>query len=489
MKETKRGEKDIRKSERLIVPTTPGHLSQGTQPREGGAEGSEPQAGNVTRAQDRESTSTKLLRIAELARKEPGKVFMSLAHHMDMAFFREAYARTRKDGATGVDGTTAQDYAQDLEGNLVRLRERLMAGSYRAPPVRGVEIPKGNGKMRLLGIPTFEDKVLQRAVAMMLGAIYEQDFKDCSYGFRPGRSTHIALDTLWKGAMDMGERCWVLEVDISKFFDTLDHGRLREILDQRVRDGVLRRAIDKWLKAGVLQDGSIRSRTEGTPQGGVISPLLANIYLHEVLDLWFERDVKPRMAGRVRLIRYADDFVILFTEEEDARRVMEVLPKRFGKYGLTLHPEKTRLVEFHRPAQSPDRGTKPPAKGGTFDLLGFTHYWGRSRKGNWVVMRKTMRTRLARSLRAIAEWCRTNLHRPIAHQAAMLSQKLEGHYQYYGITGNSRSLATFAHWVKCLWQRWLNRRNRERAMSWARFNQLLKHHPLKPPYIAHSALR
>jgi group II intron reverse transcriptase/maturase len=416
-------------------------------------------------------------------------VFTSLAHHMDMAFFREAYACTRKDGATGVDGTTAQEYAQDLEGNLASLRERLMAGSYRAPPVRGVEIPKGNGKMRLLGIPTFEDKVLQRAVAMVLGAIYEQDFKDCSYGFRPGRSTHMALDDLWKAIMGMGERCWVLEVDISKFFDTLDHGRLREILDLRVRDGVLRRAIDKWLKAGVLKEGSIHSRTEGTPQGGVISPLLANIYLHEVLDLWFERDVKPRMEGRVRLIRYADDFVILFTEEGDARRVMEVLPKRFDKYGLTLHPEKTCLVEFHRPAQTPDREDEPTAKAGTFDLLGFTHYWGRSRKGNWVVMRKTMRTRMARCLHAIEDWCRTNLHLPIAEQAEMLSKKLKGHYQYYGITGNFRSLATFLYWVTGLWHHWLNRRNRERAMTWARFYRVLERHPLTPPYIAHSALR
>jgi RNA-directed DNA polymerase len=316
VKETKRVEKGIRKSERLIVPTTLGHLSQGTQPREGGAEGSESQAGNVARAQDRESTSTKLLRIAELARTQPGMVFTSLAHHMDLAFFREAYARTRKDGATGVDGMTALDFTQDLEGNLASLRERFMSGSYRAPPVRGVEIPKGNGKMRPLGIPTFEDKVLQTAVAMMLGTVYEQDFKDCSYGFRPGRSTHTALEVLWKAAMGMGERCWVLEVDISSYFDTLDHERLREILDLRVRDGVLRRAMDKWLKAGVLKGGSIRSRTEGTPQGGVISPLLANIYLHEVLDLWFERDVEPRMAGRVRLIRYADDCAPRRRQEE-----------------------------------------------------------------------------------------------------------------------------------------------------------------------------
>ena len=268
---------DIRKSERPVVPPKPGHPPQGTQRREEGAGGSDPQAGNVARIPGREHTCTKLLRIADLARNGPGIAFTSLAHHVDMEFLHEAFARTRKDGATGVDGQTAREYAQDLEGNLASLLERFKSGSYQAPPVRGVEIPKGNGKMRPLGIPTFEDKVLQRAVVMLLEAIYEQDFRPCSYGFRPGRSAHDALEALWKEAMDMGESCWVLEVDIKSFFDTLDHGRLREFLDRRVRDGVIRRAIDKWLKAGVLKDGSIRSRTEGTPQGGVISPLLSNV--------------------------------------------------------------------------------------------------------------------------------------------------------------------------------------------------------------------
>jgi group II intron reverse transcriptase/maturase len=414
--------------------------------------------------------------------------FTSLAHHVDQAFLREAYACTRKDGATGVDGKTAQEYAQDLEANLASLHERLKSGSYRAPPVRGVEIDKGGGKKRLLGIPTFEDKVLQRAVAMVLSSIYEQDFLPCSYGSRPGRSAHDALAALWREAMGMGG-CWVLEADIRRYFDTLDHGALRAILDQRVNDGVIRRVIDKWLKAGVLKDGSIHSRTEGTPQGGVISPLLANIYLHEVLDVWFEQEVKPRLAGRAVLIRYVDDFVILFASEMDARRVMEVLPKRFGRFGLTLHPEKTKLIEFKPPAH--DAGPQPgrASASRTFDLLGFTHFWGRTRKGRWAVKRKTMSPRLTRAISAIWKWCRIHRHLKVALQREALSRKLDGHYQYYGITGNSRSLAAFAHWVRRIWRYWLNRRGKRRSMPWPRFRRLLERHPLPAPCVVHSIYR
>jgi group II intron reverse transcriptase/maturase len=415
-------------------------------------------------------------------------VFTSLAHHIDHAFLREAYERTRKDGATGVDGQTAQDYARDLEGNLASLHERLKSGSYRAPPVRGVEIDKGGGKKRLLGIPTFEDKVLQRAVAMVLTSIYEQDFLQCSYGSRPGRSAHDALAALWQEAMTMGG-CWVLDADIKSYFDTLDHGAMRNFLDRRVRDGVLRRVIDKWLKAGVLKDGSLHSRHEGTPQGGVISPLLANIYLHEVLDVWFEQAVKPRLAGRATLIRYVDDFVILFTSEADARRVLEVLPKRFGRFGLTLHPEKTKLIEFKPPPAGP-----PPHSGAgstlrTFDLLGFTHFWGHTRKGRWAVKRKTMRTRLTRGLRAVWDWCREHLHAPVPEQRRGLAAKLNGHYQYYGLTGNSASLAAFAHWVRRMWRYWLNRRGKRRSMPWPRFRGLLQRNPLPAPCVVHSVYR
>jgi group II intron reverse transcriptase/maturase len=322
---------------------------------------------------------------------------------------------------------------------------------------------------------------------MVLESIYEQDFLPCSHGFRPRRSAHGALDELWKEAMNMGG-CWVLEVDIKSYFDTLDHGHLRTFLDRRVRDGVIRRAIDKWLTAGVMKDGSYHSRLEGTPQGGVISPLLANIYLHEVLDVWFEREVKSRLSGRARLIRYADDFVILFTSEVDARRVWEVLPKRFGKYGLTLHPEKTKLVKFHRPPDDPGSACGSASSSGTFDLLGFTHFWGKTRKGNWAVRRKTMRARLARAVRAISTWCREHLHWPVPEQRRTLNAKLRGHYQYYGITGNYRCLAAFAYLTTRLWRRWLNRRSQRQSMPWPRFAVLLKRLPLLRPRIIHSAL-
>jgi group II intron reverse transcriptase/maturase len=383
------------------------------------------------------SISTKLERIAKLAKEAPDMAFTSLNHHIDIEWLREAYRRTRRDGAVGVDGQTADEYASNLEENLQSLLDRAKSGTYRAPAVRRVHIPKADGKQtRPIGIPTFEDKVLQRAVAMVLEAIYEQDFWDCSYGFRPKRSAHDALRVLQHEAVCMAGG-WVLEVDIRKFFDTLDRQHLREILRRRVRDGVLLRLIGKWLHAGVLEAGQMSYPEAGTPQGGVISPLLANIYLHEVLDEWFERDVKPRLRGRAFLVRYADDAVMVFSREDDARRVLNVLPERFGKYGLTLHPDKTRLVEFQRPDRRPPADGGGSGRPGTFDLLGFTHFWGLSRKGKWVVMRKTAKDRLSRALTRVNEWCRRNRHRPVGEQWRALSQKLRGHFGYFGIIGNS----------------------------------------------------
>src|SRR6201987_5307769 len=316
--------------------------------------------------------STKQQRVAELAKQSPQMGFTSLAYLMDIDWLREAYRRTRKDGAVGVDGMTAAEYEQDLEGNLQQLLDRAKSGTYRAPPVRRVHIPKGGSttETRPLGIPTLEDKVLQRAVVMLLEPIYEQDFLDCSYGFRPGRSAHQALDSFRNQLMDC-RGGWVLEVDIRKFFVHLDYGHLRAFLRLRVRDGVLLRLIDKWLKAGVMEDGSVSYPEAGTPQGGVASPLLSNVFLHYVLDLWFERDVKPRLRQRAFLVRYADDFVIGFRNHRDAQRVMEVLPNRFGKYGLTVHPTKTKLVPFCPPSSTTkDESVTRATRSGTFDLLG-----------------------------------------------------------------------------------------------------------------------
>ncbi len=440
----------------------------------------------MSRGLDLGSVSTRLHRIAELARRAPEMVIVTLAHHIDLAWMYEAYRQTRKNGAVGIDEVTAAEYAADLDGNLRSLLERFKSGSYFAPPVRRVLIPKGDGrKTRPIGIPTFEDKVLQRAVLMALEAVYEQDFHDCSYGFRPGRSAHDALQSLWHKLMQVGGG-WVLEADISSFFDTLDHGTLRGFLDQRVRDGVIRKMIDKWLKAGVMEDGQLRRLEGGTPQGGVISPLLANIYLHEVLDRWFAEQVQPRMRGPAHLIRYADDFVIVFADESDARRVMEVLPKRFGRFGLGLHPEKTRLIAFSKPGEPQQKGGgKPP----TFDLLGFTHYWGLSRKGAWVVKRKTARTRLSRAIKRVSEWCKRNRHSKIADQHRYLSAMLLGHYSYYGITGNGRALSVFEDRVTWHWQYWLRRRSQRRRLSWPRFLRLLKRYALPPPRVVHSVYR
>jgi RNA-directed DNA polymerase len=433
------------------------------------------------------TVSTKLERIAKLAKQMPGKVLTSLAHHIDIEWLREAHGRVRKDGARGVDGQTADEYAKNLEENLQSLLDRAKSGDhYRAPPVRRVHIPKGDGrKTRPIGIPTFEDKVLQKAAAMALEAVYEQDFLPCSYGFRPGRGAHDALEALWNETMAM-QGGWVLEADIERFFDSVDHTKLREVLSQRVRDGVLIRLIGKWLNAGVMEEGQLRHPETGTPQGGVISPLLANIYLHEVLDAWWERDVQPRLRGRAALVRYADDFVMVFETEEDARKVADVLAKRFDKYGLRLHAEKTRLVCFEKPddREPPDSGSGAAS----FDLLGFTHFWGKSRKGNWVVKRKTAKDRFSRTLKRISEWCRTNRHRPIKEQHAVLVRKLRGHDAYFGVTGNARALGALRQLVRRIWHRWLARRSWKSAWTWSRMNTLLARLPLPPARVVHSVM-
>ncbi len=440
--------------------------------------------GKMTETSGSGSVSTKLKRIAELAKKAPTMALSTLAHYIDMDFLHVAYALTRKDGAPGVDGQTAKSYEENLEANLRSLLERFKSGTYKAPPVKRVYIPKSDGKsLRPIGVPTFEDKVLQRAVTMVLETVYEQNFRDCSYGFRPGRSAHQALDVLWHDLMKMSGGI-VLELDIQKFFDNLSHSHLRDFLDQRIRDGVLRRMIDKWLAAGVLEDGRVHHPQSGSPQGGVVSPCLSNIYLHEVLDCWFEDVVKPCLKGQAFLVRFADDAIIVFSHEEDARRVMEVLPKRFGKYGLSLHPEKTRLVSFRRPA----KGGKPNLQTGTFDFLGFTHFWGKSRKGSWVLKRQTARSRLTRALRTLSAWMRRNLHRSVDDQHVDLARKVQGHYAYYGITGNAYALMNFLHEVGRLWRTWLGRRNNKGPMSWPRFHEFLRRHPLPTVRIVHSAL-
>ena len=474
---------DSGKSESPVVPMKPANESPEELVEGRGGQGVDSKEGKMAETLNSGDISTKLDRIAEMARTYRGQALRSIHHVIDLEWLKEAYRRTRKDGAVGVDSQTAADYAQGLEANLQSLLDRFKTGAYRAPPVRRTYIPKDGGKRRPLGIPTFEDKVLQMALKMLLEAVYEEDFLDCSYGFRSGCSAHDALQVIWQSAMSM-RGAWIVEVDIESSFDSIDHGHLRDVLDQRVSDGVVRRVIHKWLNAGVMEDGQHSRSDSGTPQGGVISPLLANVFLHEVLDTWFVREVQPRLAGRAELIRYADDFVVVCEHERDARRVLAVLPKRFGKYGLRLHPDKTRLVRFERPTGR-GGGERPE----TFDFLGFTHYWGKSRKGYPLVKRKTMASRLRRSLRSIWEWCRQHRHDPVDEQRVVLAAKLRGHYGYYGITNNSRALANFFHEAKRAWREALDRRGGKRQMTWERFALLLKRHPLPPPRIVHSAFR
>src|SRR3984957_15583402 len=353
-KATKRGEMDDEESERAERALRRGNRAKGT-PRSKGRAGTwQPRERTMDETSGSTPISTRIERIATLARQLRDQPLTTLAHHIDLDWLREAHRRTRKGGATGVDGQTADEYAMHLEDNLRSLLERAKSGTYRAPPVRRTYIPKDSGEMRPLGIPTFEDKVLQRAVAMVLEAVYEQEFLDCSYGFRPGRSAQQALDVLHREASKMAGG-WIIEIDIRKYFDSIDHERPREVLHGRIRDGVLQRLIGKWLNAGVLEEGAVTRSESGSPQGGVVSPVLANIFLHTVLDVWFVKEVRPRLCGRAHLVRYADDAVMLFGTEEDARRVMALLPERFGRYGLTLHPDKTRLVAFKRP----DRMSRP----------------------------------------------------------------------------------------------------------------------------------
>ena len=465
-----------------MVPAKAGNQPDGTRWREAADRIESLLEGKMTRTSSRELISTQQQKIVELARMEPKLVLNTLAHHIDGDWLAEAYRRTRKDGAAGVDGVTAAHYEERLAENLDDLLSRFKTGSYRAPPVKRVHIPKGRGsETRPIGIPTLEDKVLQRAVLMVLEPIYEQDFLDCSYGFRPGRSAHQALEALWQGLMDL-RGGWVIDLDIRSYFDTIDRGHLRDMLDQRVRDGVIRRALGKWMKAGVMEAGTVSYPDQGTPQGGVISPLLSNLYLHEVLDRWFEQEVKPRLAGRALLVRYADDAVLAFEREDDARRVLAVLPKRFARFGLELHPEKTRLIGF----QPPD---DPSSGRGTFDLLGFTHYWGRSRKGRPIIKRKTAKGRLARAVHRVGQWCCHHRHLPIPDQHAALARQLLGHYAYYGITGNWRSLARFHRQVERCWRKWLHRRSGRSLMTWDRFRRLLARFPLPSPRVVHSVYR
>jgi group II intron reverse transcriptase/maturase len=429
-----------------------------------------------------QTIQTKLRPIAEQAVNYPNMIFTTLAHRIDVELLTQAYHMTRKDGAPGLDKVTAGEYTENLEENLKALHMRLKAGLYVAPPVERRWIEKENGKLRPIGVPTFEDKIVQRAVTMVLNAIYENDFYNFSHGFRPGHSQHQALHELREQCRTLNIN-WIVDADVSGFFDNLDHGHLRDFIKQRINDGAILRLIGKWLNAGVMEDESLTYPEKGTPQGGVISPLLGNIYLHHVLDDWFVKEVYPRMKGRCFITRFADDFIVGFELEDDARRFMKVLPKRFAKYGLTVNPEKTKLVDFRKPSC---HDSKAGGKG-TFVFLGFTHYWGRTRKGYWVIKRKTSKKSLKRFMREVWEWCRNHRHDPLKEQYRILCSKLRGFYYYFGVRCNYDSLD--AVYVKAwkAWRYWLSRRSHKSGINWEKFVSSIKlKWPLPKPKIIHN---
>ena len=428
-----------------------------------------------------QTISTQLQGIAEQAACYPDMVFNNLYHKINVDMLREAYRQTRKDKAPGVDKVTAREYAENLDENLNNLRDRLKTGMYVAPPVERVWIDKENGKKRPIGKPTFEDKIVQRAVEMILSAIYEQMFYELSHGFRKGHIQHQALHELREQCIRLNIG-WIVSADITGLFDNIDHGHLREIIKQRVNDGGILRLIGKWLNAGVMEEGIVTYPEKGTPQGGVISPLLSNIFLHHVLDDWFVREVKPRMKGRCFIIRWADDFIIGFELESDARRVMEVLPKRFARFGLALHSEKTTMIPFRKPSLNNKAGTKK----GTFDFLGFTFFWARSRRGYWVIKKKTLKKRLRRFLRMLWHWCRDNRHEPLKEQCKILCAKLRGYYQYYGVRGNYKVLEVVFEYAEKAWRYWLSRRSHKGGISWEKFEKLRGSYPFPKPRIVHN---
>jgi len=427
------------------------------------------------------TVTPKLQQIAAQAARDPARVFTTLAHLMDKDFLREAYRQTSKASAPGIDGVTAQQYAEHLDENLGDLYERLRSGRYQAPPVERVWLEKDDGKQRPIGKPTFEDKIVQRAVVMLLEAIYEQDFCDSSYGFRQGRSPHDALHEVRERCMTEGIG-WIVDADVSGYFDSIDKTRLRDILRKRVNDGRIMRLIGKWLRAGVMEEGVLTYPETGVPQGGVVSPVLANIFLHHVLDEWFEHEVRPRMQGRCFLTRFADDFVIGCEKEADARKIMDVLPKRFARFGLTIHPTKTALIAFHKP----DAHGASTVENGTFDFLGLTHYWAKSRRGFWVIKRRTARKRLRRTKKSLWQWCRTHRHTPLQYQYQMLCRKLRGHFRYYGIRGNFRLLEEVRKTAEKAWQYWLSRRSNTSSIKWEKFEKLLETYVLPTPKIIHN---
>jgi len=414
--------------------------------------------------------SSGLDRVREVAQQDKDARFTALLHHVDFNRLWKAYWAIRPEAAPGTDGVTWEDYGQDLEGNLRELLERVHGGAYRASPSRRVYIPKADGRQRPLGIATVEDKVLQRAVVEVLNAIYEEDFLGFSYGFRPGRSPHHALDAISVG-IERKKVNWVLDADISDFFTSLDHGWLEKFLEHRIADKRVLRLIRKWVNAGVIEDGAWTASDGGAPQGASASPLLANVYLHYVLDRWVRQWRLKHAHGDVIIVRFADDFVAGFEHQADAQQFLSDLRERLAKFSLELHPDKTRLIEFGRNAAR-TRAARGVGKPETFDFLGFTHYCGKTKNGRFWVKRKTISKRMRAKLAEVKDQLRRRMHLPIPEQGRWLASVVRGHLAYYAVPGNTDTVAAFRTQVTRLWFKALRRRSQRNRLNWARMNRI-----------------
>jgi RNA-directed DNA polymerase len=464
---------DRGKSDSFVVPRKP--LNRAEEPAAEAVEGRELAKGNTleqnaSRTPSRQGAPSALERIRRAAQKDRQQRFTALLHHVyDRDCLRRAYLALKRDAAAGVDGETWQHYGERLEENLQDLSGRLARGAYRARPVRRAFIPKTDGRQRPLGVPALEDKIVQRAVVEVLSALYEVDFLGFSYGFRPGRSPHHALDALATGT-DRRKVNWVLDADIRSFFDTLDHGWLVKFVEHRIADRRVVRLIQKWLKAGVLEEGRRAPTEMGTVQGGSISPLLANIYLHYVFDLWVQRWRQKQAHGDVVIVRFADDFVVGFEHRQEAERFLEELRGRFAKFGLELHPDKTRLIPFGRNADRVWRNGRGP-KPDTFNFLGFTHSSGKTRRGKFIVLRQTMRRRMQAKLNELKQELRRRMHQTIPEQGAYLRSVVMGHVRYYGVPLNGWAIGVFRRRVGWLWGRTLRRRSQKHRLPWQRIHR------------------
>ena len=433
---------------------------------------------------DRITMQTKLDLISELAGGNRKLRINNVYYLLNAENLCESYFQLKTGKATGVDGISIEEYGKKLAGNIKQLTGRIRRGAYRPQPVRRTYIPKASGKVRPLGIPAVEDKIVQHCMSQILTAVYENDFMDFSYGFRPGRNCHQALQRLDRAIMTKPVN-YIVDADIRGFFDTVNHEWMIKFLEHRMNEPKFMRLLRRFLKSGYMEDGLLYTTDKGTPQGGLISPVLANIYLHYVLDLWFDRRIKPNCKGYVELVRYADDFIICAQYQEEAERIYEQLKQRVEKFGLELAADKTRIIEFGRKSAGKAKQTGKRLE--TFNFLGFTHYAGKSRKGNFLLGRKTCRKKIQVKLNELGQWLKSIRNRfRIKDWWPILQSKITGHYRYYGVSGNTRSLNQFYRIVQHLVFKWINRRSQRCSMNWKSFQLYLKRYTLPEPRVYHN---